>query len=186
MQQIDPFYSNATHMLIEPGPVVLVTTSYHGKPNIMTLTSIIMLEQNLPFRMGISMGPWDYSYETLCKTGECVIAIPTVDLATSVVEIGNCSGEDTDKFKTFNLTALPAKKVKVPLIAECLANIECRVTDTSMIDKYGFFIMETLAVWTDSERKERRMLHHNGDGTFVVDGEILNLKDKMVKWPEYL
>jgi flavin reductase (DIM6/NTAB) family NADH-FMN oxidoreductase RutF len=186
MQKIDKFYLNATHMLIEPGPVVLVTTSYQGQSNIMTLSFLTMLQQNHPFLLGFVMGPWDYSYKTLRKTGECVISIPTVDMASIVVEIGNCSGDDTNKFKTFNLTPLPAKKVEAPLIAECLANIECRVIDTSMVDKYGFFILKSVNVWTDADRKERRMLHHNGDGTFIVDGQTINLKDKMVKWPEYL
>ncbi len=186
MQTIDNFYLNATHMLLEPGPVVLVTTAYQGKYNIMALSFLTMLEQNQPFLLALVMGPWDYSYSALQKTGECVISIPTVDMASTVVEIGNCSGSDIDKFKKFNLTPLPAKEIKAPLISECLANIECQVTDTSLVKKYGLFILQTVNVWTDPDRKERRMLHHKGDGTFVVDGETINLKDKMVKWPEYL
>jgi flavin reductase (DIM6/NTAB) family NADH-FMN oxidoreductase RutF len=186
MQTIDEFYQNAVHMLLEPGPVVLVTTAYQGKNNVMTLSFLTMMQQNEPFQLAFVMGPWDHSYEALIKTGECVVSIPTVDLASTVVKIGNCSGDDTDKFKAFNLTTLPAKEVQAPLIAECYANIECRVVDTSMVEAYNLFILETLNVWTDPDRKERRMLHHKGDGTFVVDGETINLKDEMIKWPEYL
>jgi len=40
--------------------------------------------------------------------------------------------------------------------------------------------------WTDPERQERRTIHHNGDGTFVVDGRTINLKAKMVKWQTHL
>ncbi len=186
MQTINNFYLNATHMLIEPGPVVLVTTNYRGKSNIMTLSSLIMLQQNPPFLLGFVLGPWNFSYKALYKTGECVISIPTVDMASTVVEIGNCSGEEIDKFKTFNLTPLPAREVRAPLIAESLANIECQVIDRSMVGKYSLFILKAVNVWTDNDRKERRTLHHNGDGTFVLDGEIINLKEKMEKWPEYL
>lgn len=84
------------------------------------------------------IGPWGWSYNTLMATKECVIAIPTIDLLEKVVEIGNCSGQDVDKFARFGLTSLPAKDVQAPLIAKCLANIECRVIDTTLTDKYGF------------------------------------------------
>ena len=66
-------------------------------------------------------------------------------------------------------------------MAECLANLEYRVSDTSLINKYNLFILEVVKAWTDPERKERRMIHHNGDGTFIVDGRTINLKKKMVK-----
>jgi flavin reductase (DIM6/NTAB) family NADH-FMN oxidoreductase RutF len=76
--------------------------------------------------------------------------------------------------------------VKAPLLAECFANIECRVVDRSMADKYGFFVLEAVKAWTDPEHEERRTFHANGDGTFVVDGETVDLKDRMVKFPECL
>ena len=72
-----------------------------------------------------------------------------------------------------------------PLIAECLANIECRVTDVSLVRKYNLFILKPVKAWIDPERKERRTIHHNGDGTFVVDGRVLDLRKKMVKWPDF-
>jgi len=80
----------------------------------------------------------------------------------------------------------PAEKVKPPLVGECLTNLECLVADISMVDKYDLFILEVVRAWTDLEREERQTIHHNGDGTFVVDGRTINLKEKMVKWPTYL
>ncbi len=71
-------------------------------------------------------------------------------------------------------------------MAECLANLECRVVDTSLVDKYGLFILEVVKAWTDPGHTERRTIHANGDGTFVVDGETINLRKKMVKWQAYL
>ena len=166
--------------LIEPGPVVFVATAHKGKANIMTMSWHMVMDFT-PL-IGCIIGSWDYSFKALCATKECVIGIPTVDLATKVVEIGNCSGQDTDKFKTFGLTPLPAERVQAPLIAECLANIECRVVDTSLVDKYSLFILEGVKAWVDPKRKERRTIHANGNGTFVIDGRTLNLKKKMVKW----
>ena len=86
----------------------------------------------------------------------------------------------------FGLTPVAAKKVTPPLIAECLANIECRVSDAGLVRKYNLFILEPVKAWIDAERRERRTIHHNGDGTFVVDGRVLDLRKKMVKWPDFL
>jgi flavin reductase (DIM6/NTAB) family NADH-FMN oxidoreductase RutF len=171
--------SKAFH-LIEPGPVVLVVTAHNKKVNVMTMTWHMMMEFT-PL-IGCIISPGNHSFSTLRKTKECVIAIPTVDIINQVVDIGNCSGQDIDKFKTFNLTPQPAKKVKAPLIAECLANIECRVVDDSLADKYCLFVLEGVKAWIDPDRKERRTFHANGDGTFVVDGQTLNLRKRMTKW----
>jgi flavin reductase (DIM6/NTAB) family NADH-FMN oxidoreductase RutF len=99
-----------------------------------------------------------------------------------VVDIGNCSGQDVDKFKTSELTPVHGEYVKAPLVAECLANIECHVMDDSLVDKYGLFILEGVKAWIDPDRKERRTIHANGDGTFVVDGRTLNFSKRMTKW----
>ena len=107
-------------------------------------------------------------------------------MATKTVEIGSCSGQDTDKFKKFKLTQLKGKKVKAPLIAECLVNIECKVIDTSLLKKYSLFVLQGVYAWINDKKKEQRTFHARGDGTFVVDGRVLNLKDKMVKWPEFI
>ena len=173
------------YRLIEPGPVVLVTTAYKGRANVMTMTYHMMLNHQPPL-IGCVIGPWDHRFKAMRATKQCVIAIPTVDLASKGVEIGNCSGEDTDKFDTFGLTPVPAKNITAPLIAECLANIECRVADVSLVRKFNLFLLEPVKAWIDAGRKERRTIHHNGDGTFVVDGRVLNLKKKMVKWPDFL
>jgi flavin reductase (DIM6/NTAB) family NADH-FMN oxidoreductase RutF len=171
--------------LIEPGPVALVTTTIKGRANIMTMSWHMMMDFNPPL-IGCGIGPWDYSFAALRKTKECVISIPTVDLIAKVIDIGNCSGQDVDKFDAFKLTPKPAKLVSPPLIAECLVNLECRVSDTKMVSKYNLFVVEVVKAWIDPKRKERRTFHANGDGTFVVDGRTINLKNKMTRWQNIL
>lgn len=170
--------------LIEPGPVVLVTTAHKGKANIMTMTWHMVMD--FTPQIGCIIGPWDFSFTALRATKECVLAIPTVDIAAKVVDIGNCSGRDVDKFEKFRLTPMPAEEVKAPLIKECLANLECRVVDTRMVNKYSMFVLEGVKAWVDPERKERRTFHAVGDGTFIVDGRKLDLKKRMVKWQDVI
>jgi flavin reductase (DIM6/NTAB) family NADH-FMN oxidoreductase RutF len=173
--------ASQAYRLLEPGPIVLVTTSYDGKPNVMTMGFHMMI-QHAPPLIGCVIGPWDHSYQALVETGECVIAVPTVDLAEVVVDIGNCSGDSVDKFQKFGLTTCPAKRVSAPLITDCLANIECKVADTSLVDTYNLFILEAVGIWVDETREEARTLHHRGNGNFTVDGDTIDLRSRMVKW----
>ena len=161
--------------LIEPGPVVLVTTNDGRKDNVMTVTWTMVLDFSASF--AITTGPWNHSFAALRDTRECVIAIPTVDLIDTAVGVGTCSGADTDKFEKFGLTRLKAKHVRAPLIKECLANIECRVVD--MVDRHGIVVLEGVAAYFDNARAEKRTLHAVGDGTFVVDGEVFDRKEMM-------
>ncbi len=161
--------------LLEPGPVVLVTSRDGRRNNVMTISWTMVVDFTPLF--AITTGAWNYSFAALRKTRECVIAIPTVDLLDKVVGIGTCSGADTDKFARFKLTALPAKIVKAPLIGECLANIECRVVDRVL--RHNIVVLEAVAVHVDSARKETRTVHAVGDGTFIVDGRRIDRRTMM-------
>ena len=161
--------------LMEPGPVVLVTTNDGEKDNIMTISWTMVIDFTPLFAM--TTGPWNYSYAALRKSRECVISIPTVDLIDQVVGVGTCSGADTDKFRKFGLTPVKGRHVRAPLIKECLANIECRVID--IIRRHNIVVLEVIAAYFDSSRKEKRTIHAIGDGTFVVDGRRLNRRIMM-------
>ena len=161
--------------LLEPGPVVFITTNDEKKNNIMTISWTMVMGFTPIF--AITTGPWNHSYTTLRKSRECVIAIPTVDLIDQVVGVGTCSGSDTDKFEKFGLTAVKGKHVMAPLIQECLANIECRVID--IVEQHNIVVLEGVAAYFDGSRKEKRTIHAVGDGTFVVDGRTLDRREMM-------
>jgi len=162
--------------LLESGPVVMVTTANGGKQNILTLSWTMVMD--FTPRFAFLTGPWNYSYKALKKTGECVIAIPAVDLAKKAVQTGTCSGAKTDKFEKFKLTPLKASKVSAPLIKECYANIECSVVDH--IKKHDIFVLDGLAAWIDDKRAEKRCFHAVGDGRFIADGKIINHRRLML------
>lgn len=169
--------------LIEPGPVVLVTTHDGKKNNIMTISWTMVVDFTPVFAM--TTGPWNHSYAALRKQRECVIAIPTVDLIDKVVGVGTCSGSDTDKFKRFSLTPMKGAQVKAPLIRECLANIECRVVD--IVRKHDIVVLDGVAAYFDRSRREKRTIHAVGDGTFRVDGRTLNRRKAMrARFPDLI
>ena len=166
------------YQLLEPGPVVLLTTARRDRPNLMTMSWHMMVEFEPPL-VACVVSSADYSFAALRATKECVIAIPAARLAPKVVQVGNASGRNIDKFATFGLTPVAADRVAAPLVAECFANLECRVADTRLVKKYNLFILEVLKAWTDPRQKNPRTIHHHGYGRFVVDGETIKLRSKM-------
>ena len=172
------FPLSKVYQLLEPGPVVLLTTARRGRANIMTLSWHMMVEFEPPL-VACVVSNRNHSFATLRATRECVIAIPALELAPKVVEVGNCSGRNVDKFKRFGLTPAPAELVAPPLVAECFANLECKVADAGFVNKYCMFVLEVVKAWTDPAQKHPKTIHHHGYGRFVGDGEAFKLKSRM-------
>jgi flavin reductase (DIM6/NTAB) family NADH-FMN oxidoreductase RutF len=166
------------YRLLEPGPVVLVTTAYRGKTNIMTMSWQTMIDFEPPI-VACVISDRNYSFELLRKSKECVLNIPTLDIAKQVVGCGNVHGESLDKFNEFQLTPEPASVVKAPLIAECYASLECKVIDSKLANKYNLFFLEVLKAWVAPLKKYPSTLHHLGMGRFMLAGKVIKLPSKM-------
>jgi flavin reductase (DIM6/NTAB) family NADH-FMN oxidoreductase RutF len=171
------FPLSKAYQLLEPGPVIMVTTALGKKANIMTMSWHMMIEF-VPPLVGIVMSDQNYSFNILKKTKECVINIPTVELISQVVGVGNTTGSKTDKFKKFHFTPQAASIVKAPLIKECYANLESKVVDMHMAGKYNIFILEIVKAWITPSHKRQRTMHHCGDGVFIVDGKVVKIASK--------
>jgi len=166
------------YTLIEPGPVVLLTTAAAGRSNVMAMSWQSMLEFEPPL-IGCVISDRNHSYGLLKASRQCAINIPESDIAGKVVSCGNTTGAKTDKFKRFGLTPHPATVVDAPLIEECFASLECRVVDTSMARKYCIFVLEVLQAWADPRVKHPRTIHHRGYGSFMIAGETIRLRSGM-------
>ena len=173
-----PLALSKVYQLLEPGPVVLLTTARKGRANIMTMSWHMMVEFEPPLVACVCSSA-NYSFDALRATGECVIAVPARKLAAKVVKVGNASGRDLDKFAAFGLTPLPAERVAPPLVKECFANLECKVADRRLVKRYNLFILEVLKAWIDPVQKNPKTIHHHGYGKFVVDGAAITLKSRM-------
>jgi flavin reductase (DIM6/NTAB) family NADH-FMN oxidoreductase RutF len=169
--------------LLEPGPVVLVSSAWKGKNNIMTMGWHTVMEFS-PALIGCVIADNNVSFEMIRKSRECVINVPTADLVDKVVGIGNCSGDEVDKFEQFGLTPVPGAKVAAPSIRECFANLECRIADARLVKVYNFFILEVLKAQVASAPKYPRTLHYRGEGTFITSGDVINKRQKFTKWKD--
>lgn len=173
-----PLPLSKVYQLIEPGPVVMLTTAHKGRANVMTMSWHMMVEFEPPL-IACVMSAGNHSFAAFEASRECVIAIPARKLASKVVKVGNTSGRDIDKFRTFGLTPRPATQVAAPLIAECFANLECRISNTRLVASHNLFILEVVAAWRDPAQKNPKTIHHHGYGSFVVDGPTIRLKSRM-------
>lgn len=166
------------YRLLEPGPVVLLTTARRGRANVMAMSWHTMIEFEPPL-VGCVVSERNHSFRALKATGECVLNIPTVEIAAQTVKCGNVSGRKVDKFQAFGLTPFPASVVRAPLIQECYASLECRVVDGRMAKRYNLFILEVVKAWIDRAQKRPRTIHHLGKGDFMVAGPTIRVPSRM-------
>lgn len=159
--------------LLEPGPVVLVSSAHAGKTNIMTMGWHMMIGFT-PALIGCYIDQGNHSYDMVVKSRECVINIPTADLLEQVIGVGNCSGAEVDKFDKFGLTAVAGQEVGAPLIAECYASFECRLADAHPNPNHPLFVWEAVRAHVAATPRLPKTLHYRGEGAFMVSGREIN------------
>lgn len=166
------------YQVIEPGPVVLLVTKSRGqRANVMTMSWHMMVEFEPPL-VACVVSSGNHSFKALRATKECVIAVPSVELADLVVRIGNCSGRDVDKIAAFGIATKPAEQVTPPLLKDCFVNLECRVVETRLVGTLNLFVLQVVEAWQNRTPATPRTLHHRGYGAFAVDGDIIRLKSE--------
>jgi len=162
---------------LEPGPIVLVSSAWRGRTNIMTMGWHMVMGFE-PSLVGCYIWDENHSFEMIRRSRQCVINVPTTDLIEQAIGIGNCSGRELDKFAAFGLTPVPGEKVEAPLIQECYASFECRLAGGIQISKWGLFIWEVVQAHVATSPKYPETFHYRGDGVFMISGRSVNLSKK--------
>ena len=155
---------------LEPGPIVLVSSAHKDQTNIMTMGWHMVMEFS-PALVGCLISGANHNHDLIRGSRQCVINIPTVDIAETVVKIGNTSGRDIDKFAEFGLTPKPGTHVRAPLIEQCYANLECTLADATWVNKYNVFVFEVVKAHVATSPKVPKTIHYRGDGEFMISGE---------------
>jgi len=146
--------------------VVLLTTAHKGRANVMAMSWHMMVEFEPPL-VACVVSNANHSFAGLRATKECVIAVPALEMALKVVEVATAQAVTWTSSRNFGLTAVPAERVAPPLVAECFANLECRVADTRLVNGYNLFVLEVLKAWTDPAKKIPRPSTIAGHGRFA-------------------
>ena len=165
------------YRLIEPGPVVLLTALRKSQANVMTMSWHTMINFEPPI-IGCVVSNRIFSFNILKLTKECVINIPTVELAVKIVGCGNTSGRDFDKFEMFHLTPVAASQVKPPLLTSAMPTSNAESSIPGWLPNTNFFVLRVIKAWIDRSRKRPRTIHHKGRGVFLVAGRTIKLVKK--------
>ena len=162
--------------LINFSPVVLVTSAAKDKKNIVTVAWVTPLSGAPPL-LGIAIAKKHFTNKLIRECSEFVINIPGEELLEKVKFCGSVRGEKIDKFKESGLTAKDAQKIKPPTIDECLAHLECKLSDTIDAGDHSFFIGEVIHAsavegFLDKEYitdlAKAKTLHHLGGSKFAT------------------
>lgn len=142
--------------LLYPTPVVLVTcVDRQGRPNIITLAWAGVVNSEPPM-IGISIRPERYSHGCIKEMREFVVNLPTQEMVRGVDVCGVVSGRETDKFLLTGWKAIPAEKVRPPLIDECPVQMECLVRENLSLGSHDLFIGEIVALHVKEEVQKEK------------------------------
>jgi flavin reductase (DIM6/NTAB) family NADH-FMN oxidoreductase RutF len=118
------------------------------KANIIAVSFCMPVSRNPPLA-AIAVGKQAHSRGLIEDTGEFVINVPTQDLKSQTYYCGTRSGRDVDKFNETGLTPHPARRLRSPVIVECVAHMECTVVKAVETGDKILFVGEVVEAYAD-------------------------------------
>ena len=105
----------------------LLVSGTMDKANVMTIGwGLIGRLWGKPVFM-VAVRPSRYTFKFMEECSEFTVNIPKKGMEEIVKYCGTVSGRDENKFKAKGLTIVAGKKVKAPIIFECVINYECKI-----------------------------------------------------------
>ncbi|MBO4356503.1 MAG: flavin reductase family protein [Clostridia bacterium] len=135
-------------VMLAPVPAVLVTSSFQGKNNVMTVAWTGVLN-SVPPKTYVSVRKSRYSHELISKSGEFVINLPNRDLLKATDFCGIISGKAVDKFEKCGLLIEKGSVVSAPVISQAPLALECKVTDVIELGSHDMFVADIVSVVAD-------------------------------------
>ena len=170
--------------LLTGGPVVLVTTSWHAKANVMPVAYVMPLSFQPPL-VGVAVHPSRHTHDMIRFSEEFAINVPGRSLIHHVQYLGSVSGQELDKFELTKLPTFKARKVEAPLIEGCIGYIECGLEDALRIGDHTLFVGRVVAASVDDEAFDEtwllgdddyKPLHYLGLNRYAILGERLEAR----------
>lgn len=183
---------NKAYRLLNHGPTVLVTAAHGEHCNIMAAAWNMPLDFEPP-KVAIVIDKNTYTRELMEAAGNFAINVPCRAQAEMVVRVGNCSGRELlakspdNKLAAFDIPTFSASEISVPLVAGCVAWLECRIIPEPHIQStYDLFLAEVIAAQADERvfsdghwhfegHDELRTIHHVAGGAFMSIGDAFKI-----------
>ena len=169
-----------SYLLLNHGPVTLITSAFHGRRNIMAASWVMPLDFDPPKVVAVIDGR-SFTRELVEASGEFALNLPYRRIAEKVLAAGSVSGRDGDKFAHAGLTTFPSSQIGAPLVRDCAAWLECKVVpEKHNQQRYDLFIAEVVAAWADPAvfsggrwhfpDAPRKTIHYQAGGSFFETG----------------
>lgn len=169
------------YLLLNHGPVTLVSSAHGGRRNVMAASWAMPLDFEPP-KVAVVIDRRTLTRELVEASGEFVLNIPCRAQAEMVLAVGSRSGRAGDKFAELAIGTLPGAEVAAPLVEGCAAWLECRVLpEPHNEQRYDLFLGEVVAAWADPDlfsngrwqfpTEDRRTIHYLAGGSFFATGE---------------
>jgi flavin reductase (DIM6/NTAB) family NADH-FMN oxidoreductase RutF len=127
-----------------PMPVTLITSSFEGKDNVMTASWVIPSSKTPPL-VSIFLNRTHLTREYISGSSEFVVNVLASNQADISEICGTLSGRKADKYAKAGLKTRAGERVKVPLVEDCLANLECKVVAEYEVGDHTLFVGEIVA-----------------------------------------
>lgn len=138
-----------SYLLLNHGPVTLVTSAHGGRRNIMAASWAMPVDFDPP-KVALVVDKATLTRELIDASGTFVFNIPVVAQAGLVLALGNTSGRSIDKFTAHGLHSTRATRVAAPMLDGCAAWLECRIIAEPHNQRaHDLFIAEVVAAHAD-------------------------------------
>jgi flavin reductase (DIM6/NTAB) family NADH-FMN oxidoreductase RutF len=171
--------------LTQPSPIVLVSTISKNKIRNLAPFAMFTPCSNRPPMVAVGISQKSDTFRNIKATRQFVIGIPSTDILPQLYKAGNEYPPEVDEFIETGLTPYKSKKVEPARIAECVVNFECELNWHKEAGNHHIFVGLVVAadinceIFNSDKVKLRssipRVCHITG-GTFLVNGELVNVK----------
>jgi flavin reductase (DIM6/NTAB) family NADH-FMN oxidoreductase RutF len=66
------------------------------------------------------------------------------------------------KIQRHRIDANGGQRVAAPLVAECFANLECKLIDKRLVKTFNLFVLAVIQAWRDPKQRKPKTIHHHG------------------------
>ncbi|OYT26228.1 MAG: flavin reductase [Thermoprotei archaeon ex4572_64] len=177
------------YLILHPRPVYfLVTVSSEGRINVMAISWTMPVSEDEKI-IALAIDREHFTRKLLSEVDEFTLNVPTIDLLSEIWKAGTLTGWKVDKSKVLKLTFKASRRVKPPIVSECIAHIEGKVSEVISVGEVDLVLAKVLEAYVRKEylygkswdvRKARIPLHLLGR-IFTYSEKILVSEEKEVK-----
>lgn len=174
----------ATARLLLGGPVALLTAHDRGRDNVMPVAWHMPVATRPPL-VAVAIEQSRHTADMVSHAEQFALSLPGRALLHHVQYLASLSGADVDKFEATQLATFAATHVDAPLIAGCLAWVECAVQEILPFGDHLLCIALVVAVHVDPRAfddrwlmrdKELRPLQFLGDHYYTLPHDVLEAR----------